>query len=48
MKPLNTLAIMPNGMKVRVTKNSDPRNLKLFAGYKAVEIIDLDENKNRK
>jgi len=47
MKILNTLAIMENGFKIRVTKKSDPRNVQLFAKYNAVEIIDFD-SKTRK
>ncbi len=39
---LNTIAIMENGMKVRVNKKSDPRNMQLFVKYPALKIIDLD------
>lgn len=44
MNLFNTIAIMSNGFKIRVSKNSDHRNLRLFTKYMAEEFITLDSH----
>jgi len=47
VRPINMIAILENGFRLRLTKNSDPRNIALFAKYKAIDIIELGNKKKK-
>jgi len=47
VRPTNMIAILENRFRLRLTKNSDPRNIVLFTKYKAVDIIELGNKKKK-